>query len=144
MLPVAIRRDGHWLEPYRLDGEFGRMLRQMLGEDGPGKEMTGAYPVDIDEDDEAVTVEAELPGFKREEVNVTVDNGMLSIIAERQPEEKKGTVHLSERRLMRVERRFTLPASVDEDKAEAKLEGGVLKLRLPKTAESKPKQIKLK
>jgi HSP20 family protein len=144
MLPVSVRRGERWLEPTWFDRELGRMFRRFWGEELPSGDLTGAYPVDIEEDDEAVTVEAELPGFKPEEVDVSLDDGRLNITAERKPEEKKGKTHLSERRFVRVERSFTLPTAVDQEKAEAKLEGGVLHLRLPKAEESKPRRVPLK
>jgi HSP20 family protein len=144
MLPLALRKGNRGLEPNWFDRELGRMFHRLWSEEGGGELLTGAYPVDIDEDDEAITLEAELPGFKPEEIDVTIDHGTLNIVAERKPEEKKGKKHLAERRFVRVERSFTLPSSVDENQIDAKLDGGVLKLRLTKTAESKPKRIELK
>jgi HSP20 family protein len=144
MLPVAIRRHGHWIEPAStVAREFERLFRGLFGEPFPEGELTGAYPVDIREEDGTILVEAEMPGFKRDEINVSLDQGVLHITAERKPEETKGHKHLTERRFTRVQRSFTLPTSVDEANVEAKLEDGVLQLRLPKTAESRPKRIKV-
>lgn len=118
---------------------------------GPGwpelpaeEEVTGAYPVDIREEDGKLVVDAEMPGFKRDEIAVNIENGVLRISAEREPAEKKGKSHLSERRYTRVERAFTLPAPVDESQVEAKLDEGVLRLEMPETEESKPKRIEVK
>jgi HSP20 family protein len=144
MLPVAIRRGTNWPETNWLEREFGNLMRRFWSEDLPGGQLTGAYPVDIDEDEDSIRVEAELPGFTADQVDVTVDDGTLNITAERKPEESKGKKHLSERRFVRVERSFTLPTRVNEEQAEAKLDGGVLKLRLPKAAEAKPKRVPLK
>jgi HSP20 family protein len=110
-------------------------------EEGP---LTGAYPVDIREEDGTLLVDAEMPGFKREEIDVSIDNGVLRISAERRPEEPKGTSHLNERRYTRVERVFTLPKPVDPVKVEAKLDGGVLHLELAESEESRPKRIEVK
>jgi HSP20 family protein len=107
-------------------------------------DLTGAYPVDIREEDGKLIVDAEVPGFKRDEIDVSIDRGVLTITAERKPAEKKGTKHLTERRYTRVERSFTLPCAVDESKVQAKLDEGVLHLELPQTEESKPRRIEVK
>lgn len=101
----------------------------------------GAYPVDIREDDENLYVDAELPGFRKEEVQVTLEKGLLNIRAERKAEEFSGTRHLDERRFNRVNRRFTLPADIDETQVEARFENGLLHLKLQKTAETQPRKI---
>ena len=102
------------------------------------------YPVDISEDDNKILVEAEMPGFKKEEVTVALENGVLTISAERKAESKQGKEHQSERRYLKIARSFTMPGVVDESKIDAKLENGVLKLRLPKTAASKATKIAVK
>ena len=108
------------------------------------EELTGAYPVDIREEDGKLVVDAEMPGFKRDEIDVSVENGVLRIQAERKPEETEGTEHLKERRYTRVERAFTLPAEVDDSDVDAKLQEGVLHLELPKSKESQPRRIEVK
>ena len=106
---------------------------------------TAAYPVDIHEDENHLYVEAEMPGFNRDDVNVTLENGLLTIAAERQEQPKReGETHLNERRYRRVQRSFTLPNTVDEDNVAAKLEDGVLKLTLNKKEEVKPRKIEVK
>jgi HSP20 family protein len=118
-----------------------------LGDDGgAATELTASYPVDIDEDDEHIYVEAELPGFKPEEVDVSMESGMLTIQAERRSEQTTGkerTKHLSERRYTRVQRSFSLPNTVDEESVDAKLEGGVLHITLNKRPESKRRKIQI-
>jgi len=146
MLPVAIRRRRGWDEPFGpTERLFDRLFRNW-GEAAltPEGELTGAYPVDIREEDGKLVVDAEMPGFKRDEVDVSIDNGVLTITAGRKPAETKGTKHLTERRYTRVQRSFTLPAAVDETKVQAKLDEGVLHLELPQTEESKPRRIEVK
>jgi len=134
-----------WRDPFEtLHRDFDRMLSRHLGGDGGEDALVGAYPVDIREDENNVYVDAELPGFKRDEIDVTVENGILTIQAERQPEEQKGSNHLNERRYTRVARSFTLPNGVDEHNVDAKLHEGVLKLSFPKTEEVKPRKIEVK
>ncbi len=140
MLPI--RRD-NWDTLTTIPREFDRFWRDFMGSRALA---SGTYPVDIDEDDNEITVEAELPGFTQDEIDVTVDNGVLRIVAERQPKDKeeRGTSHLSERQYTRVERSFNLPTSIDESHVEAQLDGGVLHLRLPKSEEVKPRRIQIK
>ena len=102
------------------------------------------YPVDVHEDDNHLYVDAEMPGFQKDDVSVTLEKGILSISAERNAEEKSGEKHLSERRFTKVARSFTLPVEVDENKVDAKLVDGVLHLTLHKKEEVKPRKIELK
>ena len=104
----------------------------------------GQDPVDVREEEGTLIVDAEVPGFKRDEIEVSIENGMLHIVAERKPEEHKGTRHLTERRYTRVERAFTLPAEVDESKVQAKLDNGVLHLEMPEVEEKKARRIEVK
>ena len=108
-----------------------------------GDLATAAYPVDIREDADAITVEAEMPGFKKDEISVTLEQGVLSISAERKSEEVKGEQHLTERCYRRVARSFKLPVQVDESKVDAKLSDGVLTLKLAKREEVKPRKIEV-
>jgi len=73
-----------------------------------------------------------------------LENGVLTIAAERGPAEAKGEQHLSERRYTRVSRSFMLPKTIDENKVDAKLADGVLSLTLHKRDEVKPRQIEVK
>ena len=125
--------------------EFQREIDRVLNTGLPGDNdlATAAYPVDIHEDAEAITVEAEMPGFKKDEINVTLEQGVLSISAERQTEEAKGEKHLSERCYRRVARSFKLPVAVDESQVDAKLADGVLTLKLAKREEVKPRKIEV-
>ena len=146
MLPT--RRTGKsaasiWADPFDLlHRDFDRMLSRYIGDD----EMpmaTASYPMDVWEDDDHLFVSAELPGFTRDQVNVTMENGVLTISAERKPDEYK-TPHLTERRYTRVQRSMNLPISVDENKVDAKLDSGVLTLKLSKREEVKPRKIEVK
>ncbi|NLF30444.1 MAG: Hsp20/alpha crystallin family protein [Planctomycetes bacterium] len=124
-----------------------RMFDRFFGPLWPEKteeELTGVYPVDVREEEGTLIVDAEVPGFKRDEIEVSIENGMLHIVAERKPEEHKGTRHLTERRYTRVERAFTLPAEVDESKVQAKLDNGVLHLEMPEVEEKKARRIEVK
>ena len=144
MLPT-IRRTGRLFDsPFDLlSDEWGRMLRN--GAQNTDDVFTAAYPVDIREDADHVYVDAELPGFKRDEIEVTLEDGILTIRAERKIEsDPKSQAHLTERRYTRVARAFTIPTRVDEGKVDAKLDSGVLRITLNKREEVKPRKIEVK
>ena len=143
MLPTRRTRNV-WTDPFDLmHRDFDRMLNRYFTDEANG--ATAAYPVDINEDENHLYVEAEMPGYKRNEINVTLENSVLTIQAERQADPAEGKHnHLNERRWTRVSRSFTLPNTVDESKVDAKLEDGVLKLTLHKREEVKPRRIEVK
>lgn len=100
--------------------------------------------VDVTEGDKAYTVHAEIPGVKKEDIQVEVDGNVVSIRAEvkRESEEKKGEKVLrSERYYGRVERSFSLPVDIDEKATAAKYKDGVLDLTLPKKAAASTRRI---
>ena len=146
MLPTRLRRrGGEMATPF--EQMFDRFFRPNLPYPWEEEQVTGNYPVDIREVDDRIVVDAEMPGFRRDDIDISLEDGVLRIAAERRPgeeKEKKGTEHLRERRFTRVERAFTLPAHVEEEKVEARLEEGVLHLEMPKAGESKPRRIKIK
>jgi HSP20 family protein len=102
--------------------------------------------VDITEDEKEYIVKAELPEIKKEDVKVTVEDGVLSISGERKFEkEKKGKkFHRIERAYGSFERSFTLPEGADGTKVNAEFKDGVLCVRLPKTEKAKPTAVEVK
>lgn len=102
--------------------------------------------VDIAETAEEYQIKAELPEVKPEEVKVTVENGVLRIEGERkqEKEEKGKRFHRIERSYGSFCRTFTLPDDVDENDVRAKLEGGMLNVRLTKAQKAKAKAIEVK
>ncbi|HSR70348.1 MAG TPA: Hsp20/alpha crystallin family protein [Acidobacteriota bacterium] len=97
--------------------------------------------VDVAEDANSMTFTAEVPGFEKNDINISVEDGVLSISGERSLERKDDEYHRIERRYGRFERNFTLPRNVDPEKISANLKNGLLMLTLPKREEAKPKQI---
>ncbi len=122
---------------------FERMMQRMF-EDLPLESTGQGYPVDIREEDGHLIVDAEMPGFKSDEINVSVADDMLSIEAERSAETTKGRPHLQERQFTRVQRSFRLPSAVDPDSVEAKLEGGVLHLDMKEIESERVRKIEVK
>jgi HSP20 family protein len=150
MLPLLRRQTANW--PARvvvsndlLDREFGRMVRNVFGDGTNEDTHTAAYPVNIWEDDDAVFVEAEMPGFTKDQIDITIEQGVLQISAVRdeQSEPKNGSAVLMERRWSRYFRSFALPSAVQDDAVTATCENGVLHLTLPKRPEVKPRRIKV-
>jgi len=108
--------------------------------------MGGWAPaVDIFEDKDNVVVKAELPGMKKEDINISLHGGMLSLSGERKLEDKHedAETYRSERFLGRFHRSFSLPTPVDMDKVKAVYKDGILTVTLPKTEEAKPKLIEI-
>jgi HSP20 family protein len=99
---------------------------------------------DIWQEDDNIFVKMAVPGIKEEDLNITVENDFLKISATRKEEEKKDTdkKYLYRSMSSSFEQTFNLPNQVDTDAAEAKLEDGVVTIKLPKSEEQKAKQIK--
>ncbi len=118
---------GFFMRPVRFDGQQEIQLK-----------------MDVSEDDKAYTVHAEIPGVKKEDINVSIEGSQVAISAEvkNEKEVKEGEKVLrSERYFGRVYRALTLPQDVDEDTAQAKYNNGVLELVLPKRIAAKSRSI---
>lgn len=102
--------------------------------------------LEVKETAEAITVDAELPGLKQEEIKVTVEEGVLTIAAERKDEkdDKAKNVRRTERYYGWMERKLALPAGVEDDKIDAVYKDGVLHVTIPKKASAKPKAVTVK
>lgn len=102
-------------------------------------------PVDVFEDEHQITLQAEMPGVEEKDLNISVENNMLTISGERklENEEKKEKFHRIERHYGRFSRSFTLPATADPQNINADFENGVLKITIGKREEAKPKQIRI-
>jgi HSP20 family protein len=136
----------------QLHREFDTVLSRVFGggevASGNGGSRWAPYGVDVREDADHFYVEAELPGFTKDDVDITLENQTLTIAAERkeapEPQKKGGDYLLNERRYRRFLRSFTLPPTVNESKVDAKLADGVLFITLDKREESKPRKIQVK
>lgn len=129
---------------FGLRREMNRMFDDMLTRTTPS--ASWAPPVDVREDDHEIALAVELPGVKPEDVDVTCDNGVLTIRGHKSAEQKEGTegeYHLVERTYGTFTRSFRLPKGVDESKITADFENGVLWVRVPKAALPQPKKIQI-
>jgi len=102
-------------------------------------------PVDVFEDTHNIVVQVELPGIAEKDLDITLENNVLTIAGERklENEEKKDNFHMIERSYGKFTRSFTLPPVVDTENVNAEFVNGVLKVTLYKLEEHKPKQIKI-
>ena len=146
-LPTRVSR-GVANDPYEaVQRDFDHLLGRLFNgaQTNDGGTRLAPYGVDIREDQDHFYVEAELPGFKKDDIDITLENQTLTIAAERREENKgepkKGELLLNERRYTRFLRSFTLPPTVDEQTVNAKLADGVLTVTLNKREETKPRKI---
>jgi HSP20 family protein len=104
------------------------------------------FPLDLYETEESVVVKAPLPGVRPEDVDISITDDILTIKGETKSEEevKREDYHRRELRYGSFCRSVPLPTGVEHDKTEATFEQGILTVTLPKTAEAKPKTIKVK
>ena len=128
-----------------LRDEIDRLFESPLSElTRTSQLLSGWTPaLDVYEDKDNFVVKAELPGMKKEDIEVSLHDGSLSISGERKAETKHedAEVYRAERFFGRFQRTVTLPTAVAADKVKAAYKDGVLTITLPKTEEAKPKQI---
>jgi HSP20 family protein len=137
--PTAVLRnfpDARW--------DADRLFEELLGRPfvtmGPGGPEADFYETEDD-----FVLEMNLPGFDLDEVEVNLEQGVLSISGEHSAErEEKGTYHLRERGWSRFTRSFSVPHSIDPESVDASFHRGVLTVKLPKAAEAKPRRIEIK
>ena len=152
-LPTRVQRGQ--IDPVdQVNREFEGFFNRMFNRDVEGTQFA-PYGVDVREDADHIYVEAELPGFRKEDVDITLENQTLTIAAERtmnrgngkqpqqQQQQQQGQMLLHERRYTRFLRSFTLPPTVDEQHCDAKLQDGVLTITLNKREESKPRKVQV-
>ena len=138
-------------DPIReLNALQGRMSRLFEEQYGGGREESltaGAFvpAVDIYEDEHGIQLKLEVPGVDEKDLDIRVENNVLTVNGERkfEKEEKEENFRRVERRYGSFTRSFTLPNTVSTEDIQADYDHGVLKIRLAKRAEAKPKQIKV-
>ena len=139
-------------EPLRdlatLQNRLNRLVRESYSPEGPEEALTTtgfAPPVDIYEDEHNITMKLEVPGIDEKDIDVQIENNTLTVHGERkiEKEEKEENFRRVERQYGSFTRSFTLPNSVEPAQVTANYEKGVLKIKLAKKAEAKPKQIKV-
>jgi HSP20 family protein len=132
--------------------QMSPMLAHALGlhaqQQGSGRATTTAWApaLDISERKDAYLVTVELPGIKPEDLEITLEDGLLTIQGERQftQESSEQQFHRVERRYGAFRRSITLPAQVQAEQIEATVDNGVLQVMVPKLEEAKPKRIQVR
>jgi HSP20 family protein len=140
-----------WTDPFRefanLQDRINRVFND-FGRNDEGLLTTGAWvpPVDIYQNgDHEMVLKAELPDMTRDDIDITIDNGTLTMKGEKKfdPNVKEENFHRVERRYGTFSRSFSLPQTVDPNKVSAEYSNGVLTVRLPLREEAKPRSIKV-
>lgn len=144
MLPTINRRPmGGLRRNDWLGGELDRMFDDFFTR--PLSTWSTWTPAaDLYETDDEFVLDLEMPGFSHDDIEVTVERGILTVSGQRTAEEEQGnrhTYHVRERSYDRFSRSFSLPHSVNADEVQARFENGILNVRLPKAAEAKPRRI---
>ena len=138
-------------EPLRefstLQERMNRLFQQSYGDTRDEALSTSSFApaVDVYEDEDSFTLKIEVPGIDEKDLNVHVENQVLTVQGERkfEKEEKEENYRRIERQYGSFTRTFTLPNTVDSEKVSANYDKGVLKIQIAKKAETKPKQIKV-
>jgi HSP20 family protein len=135
--------------PSRSD-EVGNLMRRFLGDDLATdflpQPVSWMPAVEVTENDKEIAITAELPGLSEKEVEVDVDDDVITIRGEKveeKREEKDRRYHVVERTYGTFRRSFTLPSNIDAQHTHAEFRNGVLTVRLPKTEEEKPRGRKI-
>ena len=142
-MTVLARRDFSTLQD-----RVNRILRESLSPQSPEEALTTsnfAPPVDVYEDEHNITLKIEVPGIDEGDINVSIENNTLTVRGERkfEKDEKEENFHRVERMYGSFTRSFTLPNTLDPEQVSALYEKGVLKIRLAKKTEAKPRLIKV-
>jgi HSP20 family protein len=141
-----------WTDPFRefaqLQDRLNRAFSDAYGRSDEGLLSSGSWlpPVDIYQNGEhQLVLKAELPDMTREDIDVTVDKGTLTIKGEKKlsNDVKEEQFHRVERRYGTFSRSFSLPSTVDPSRVAAEYKNGVLTVTLPMREEAKPRQIKV-
>ena len=139
-------------DPFRefttVQDRLNRLFRESYGPEGREESLATssfAPPVDVYEDQHNVTLKLEVPGIDEKDIDVRIENNVLTVHGERkiEKEEKEENFRRVERQYGSFTRTFALPTTVDAEKVAANYDKGILKIVLPKKAEAKPKQIKV-
>ena len=130
----------------RMNEMFERTLRRRGPEEEEGLAPRAWSPaVDIYETDEKMVIKTELPGLKKEDIDIEVRDNTLTLKGERKFEKeiKQENYHRVERAYGSFQRSFTLPSTIKQEAIEATFKDGILEVSLPKAEEAKPKKVEI-
>ncbi|MEZ6073661.1 MAG: Hsp20/alpha crystallin family protein [Pirellulales bacterium] len=146
MLPALSHSRFNTLFPQQFRSPRREMedLTNQLWHNGNGHGRTWMTPISVWEEDGRFCLEADMPGITIDDLELTVRDGRLSIVAERTPSDESRCYTFNERSFGRVARTVTLPDKIDPDSIEAELKDGVLRVWLGKRPDAQPKLIEVK
>ena len=137
----ALMRTSNWLDEFMRDMTPGFFIRPLHGEGVPSE-----IRMDVTDAGDAYKIQAEIPGVSKDAIHVAMDGSMVTVSAEVKQEEterKEDRVLRSERYFGSVSRSFQLPQEVDQAKAKARYDNGVLSLTLPKRKGGMSKELQI-
>ena len=143
---MALARWNPWGELFNLHDQMDQLFNQTLNQTVmPTGTQTVSLPLDIRQSDEAYFIEASVPGFAPDEVEVTLDENVLTIRGEHKTEkdETKGGYVRRERRQTSVFRQVGLPSEVKADEITARFENGILTVQVPRAQKAQPRRIEV-
>lgn len=145
LIPMTRNRIG--VSPFETLYGVRRQLDRIFDEFSTGIDETWPMPTDVVETQDELRFTLEVAGLKPEDIELTVENGVLTVTGEKKMERREGETddnyRLVERRYGRYTRSFRLPPTVDANRVEANYDAGVLNIRLPRAEEAKPRRIQI-
>jgi HSP20 family protein len=145
-LPVRHEQNRPVWDPFRefqdLYGRMGQIWQSALPDGGVFDDAWSPL-ADLEETDDAYTVEVDLPGVKKDDVTIELNAGELSVNGEIKEKEHTGVLRSRARRTGRFDYRVTLPQDTDEEHVSAELTDGVLTVKVPKAEKAKPRRIEI-
>ena len=141
---MALTRWNPWGDLFSLHDQMDQLFNEAFRDVAPARFERASYvPLDIRHTDEAFVIEADVPGLRPEDVEITLDENVLTIKGSRkeETEDKNGGYVRRERRVASVERRVAVPAEVRRDEITASFENGVLTITVPRPQKAQPKRI---
>jgi HSP20 family protein len=146
MLPMYRNRGSAFDTLVDVSREMDRLVNTVWQEAGDNG-RTWAMPAEVVETEDEIRFDIEAPGFRTEDLEITLENNVLTIAGEKKLEQSEGRkdtdYRLFERRYGRFQRSFTVPPTVRGDDCQADYRDGVLTVRLPKSEEARPRRIQV-
>ncbi|CAN5743532.1 Hsp20/alpha crystallin family protein [soil metagenome] len=146
MLPTFRTRGSAFDTLIDVSREMDRIMNS-VGAGTADRSVSWGMPAEVVETEDEVRFDIEVPGFRAEDIEITLENNVLTVSGEKKFEQAEGRqesdYRLFERRYGRFQRSFTVPPTVRGDECQARYDNGVLTLRLPKSEDAKPRRIRI-
>lgn len=148
-MAITQYRDRNWLSPWRELDQMTNQLNRVLGDRGiyDRDDATWLPAVNVEETRDELVLTAELPGMRREDVEIEMENNVLTIRGQKEEtreESEERRYHVWERRHGTFQRSFSLPRTVAADEISARFENGILHVHMPKAQEAKGRKIEIR